>query len=154
MFGLIKKKLAIVSVVAIIGIAFAVAFGVAREPEIQQRVVSSGNENSWLDPLFLNSIQEKVKPGAYYKHKLAVGEEGFFNGEASGGKPPYQFEWIFSDGFTSNSQNSTRSFVSSGQYEVQLIVTDTASKSDKISFPIQVFSEETLSAPGNATSSE
>jgi PKD repeat protein len=82
-------------------------------------------------PAFIEKYNENVRTGAYYKTKLAVGEEGFFISSAKGGKEPYTYEWKFSDGVTLNTANATRSFDSVGRYYFDLIVTDVNDKQAK-----------------------
>lgn len=60
----------------------------------------------------------------YYKAILAVGEEGAYAADAGGGKPPYTFEWEFSDGITMTGDNITRTFNSPGIQYFSLTVTD------------------------------
>jgi PKD domain len=74
--------------------------------------------------LFLKTYQENLRTSAHYQSTLAVGEEGFFNADAKGGKEPYTFEWKFSDGAIQTAQNATRSFDSPGRYDVRLTVID------------------------------
>jgi hypothetical protein len=85
--------------------------------------------------------QEKVgalQSGGQVKSQLVVGEVGSFRGLASGGKPPYQFEWGFPDGTVVRSVNATRAFDSPGTYEVTVSVTDSAGQSGHHSFEINV----------------
>lgn len=85
--------------------------------------------------------QEKVGPlqsGGQVKSELVVGEVGTFRGLASGGKPPYQFEWSFPDGSVVRSVNATRAFDSPGTYEVTVSVSDAAGQSGQYSFEIDV----------------
>ena len=67
----------------------------------------------------------------YYKAILAVGEEGAYAADAGGGKPPYTFEWEFSDGITMTGDNITRTFNSSGIQYFSLTVTDANGKQVK-----------------------
>jgi len=94
-----------------------------------QRAVE--DDNPWNDPAYIEEYNENPRTGAYYKTRLAVGEEGFFNSSAKGGKEPYSFEWKFSDGLTMNAANVTRSFDSVGRYSFDLIVTDTDGRQGK-----------------------
>jgi len=59
-----------------------------------------------------------------YKTILAVGEEGAYAADAIGGKPPYAFEWKFSDDIALTGENVTRSFDSPGRYFFNLTATD------------------------------
>lgn len=86
------------------------------------------DDNPWDDPTLFEKYNENVRTGAYYKTKLAVGEEGFFISSAKGGKEPYTFEWKFSDGVTLNTANATRSFDSVSRYYFDLTVTDVNGK--------------------------
>ena len=96
---------------------------------VYQRLVSEEDDgNPWNDPRFIESYNKNVRTGAYYKTRLAVGDEGFFISSAKGGKEPYTFEWKFSDGITMNAANVTRSFDSVGRYYFDLIVTDSDGK--------------------------
>jgi PKD repeat protein len=61
---------------------------------------------------------------SHYKAILAVGEEGTFDAHSKFGKPPYTFEWKFSDGLTLTGENVTRSFELPGKYSFYLTVTD------------------------------
>lgn len=80
----------------------------------------------------------QLQTGGQVKNTLAVGEEGSFRGLASGGKPPYQFEWAFPDGSVVRAMNATRAFDSPGTYEVTVTITDSAGQSDSHPFEIQV----------------
>jgi PKD repeat protein len=82
--------------------------------------VSEDNDNNHNNPLADRPFRYKT----FYKAILAVGEEGAYAAEAGGGKPPYTFEWKFSDGITLTGENVTRSFDSQGRYFINLTVTD------------------------------
>jgi hypothetical protein len=118
----------VIGIVAGIGITLALVNN-QTEGMVFQRAVE--DDNPWLDPSFLASYNENVRTGAYYKTRLAVGEEGFFISSAKGGKEPYMFEWKFSDGITLSTANTTRSFDSPGRYNFDLIVTDSNGKQGK-----------------------
>ena len=47
-----------------------------------------------------------------------------FNGNATGGCPPYTWFWDFGDGSTSTEQNPVHTYESPGNYTVTLTVTD------------------------------
>jgi PKD repeat protein len=49
-----------------------------------------------------------------------------FTGSATGGTPPYTWEWEFGDGATSTQQNPTHSYSAPGVYHVNLTATDAA----------------------------
>jgi hypothetical protein len=63
-----------------------------------------------------------------YKAILAVGEGGTFSADSKFGKPPFSFEWKFSDGLTLTGQKVTRSFELPGKYTFYLTVTDATGK--------------------------
>ena len=71
---------------------------------------SEDNDNNNNNPLADRPFRYRT----YYKAILAVGEEGAYAADAGGGKPPYTFEWEFSDGITMTGENVTRSFDSPG----------------------------------------
>ena len=82
--------------------------------------VSEDNDNNNNNPLADRPFRYKT----YYKAILAVGEEGAYAADAGGGKPPYTFEWEFSDGITMTGDNITRTFNSPGIQYFSLTVTD------------------------------
>jgi PKD domain len=63
-----------------------------------------------------------------YSGILAVGEEGTYYADAKSEKPPFSFEWKFSDGLTLTGQKVTRSFDLPGKYLFNLTVTDATGK--------------------------
>ena len=67
----------------------------------------------------------------YYKAMLTVGEEGAYAAVAGGGKPPYTFEWEFSDGIILTGENVTRTFNLPGIQYFSLTVTDADGKQVK-----------------------
>lgn len=144
MFGLKGTRLAVVlvgiGVAAGVGISFAVVQ--STNTDIYQRVVED-DDNPWLDSLFLKSYEENLRTGVHYKSQLAIGEEGFFNADAKGGKLPYQFEWKFSNGTILTTQNITRSFDTPGRYDIQLIVTDAQGQKKISQIHTNVISDKT-----------
>lgn len=121
-----------------VGIGIAAGIGITlvivnnqTQGMVFQKAVDESGDNPLLNPANLKSYEDLLRVGAHYKSTLAVGEEGFFNGGAKGGKEPYTFEWKFSDDVTMTAQNVTRSFDSPGKYYFDLIVTDAAGKQDK-----------------------
>lgn len=123
-----------IGVAAGVGITYALL----KQPEIQQTEVIYDNDNPWWNPSFLQNYQEVLRTGAHYRSMLAVGEEGFFNAGAKGGKQPYQFEWEFSDGVVLNNQNVTRAFESPGNYTALLTVTDANGQKKDSNISVQV----------------
>ncbi|MCX6661764.1 MAG: FG-GAP-like repeat-containing protein [Euryarchaeota archaeon] len=59
--------------------------------------------------------------GPYYG---SPGEMIQFTGTVENGNPPYDYQWDFGDGSTSNQQNPTHSYSNEGNYTVALSVTD------------------------------
>ena len=130
--GLSKMALIFVGVGIAAGIGITlVVVNSQTQGMVFQRVVDESEDNLLLNPSNLKSYEEMLRVGAHYKSTLAVGEEGFFNAGAKGGKEPYAFEWKFSDGAVMNAQNVTRSFDSPGRYTFDLTVTDANGKQDK-----------------------
>jgi PKD repeat protein len=92
--------------------------------EMFQRLVGGEEEDA------SNSLNSEPTLGflSRYKAILAVGEEGTYSAVAKFGKPPFSFEWKFSDGLTLTGQEVTRSFDSPGNYLFNLTITDTTGK--------------------------
>ena len=88
---------------------------------------SEDNDNNNNNPLADRPFRYRT----YYKAILAVGEEGAYAADAGGGKPPYTFEWEFSDGITMTGDNITRTFNSPGIQYFSLTVTDVEGKQVK-----------------------
>jgi PKD domain len=88
--------------------------------------VSEDNDNN-TNPLADHPFRYRTS----YKAILAVGEEGAYAADAIGGKPPYTFEWEFSDGITMTGDNITRTFNSPGIQYFSLTVTDANGKQVK-----------------------
>jgi len=61
---------------------------------------------------------------------VVVGETVYFTGSATGGATPYSWSWNFGDGQTSNLQNPTHSYSTTGTKTVVLTVTDTCVNTD------------------------
>jgi PKD repeat protein len=88
---------------------------------------SEDNDNNTNIPLADRPFRYRT----FYKAILAVGEEGAYAAEAGGGKPPYTFEWKFSDGITMTGDNITRTFNSPAIQYFSLTVTDAEGKQVK-----------------------
>ena len=89
--------------------------------------VSEDNDDNNNNPLADRPFRYRT----FYKAILAVGEEGAYAADAGGGKPPYTFEWEFSDGITMTGDNITRTFNSPGIQYFSLTVTDAEGKQVK-----------------------
>ncbi len=68
--------------------------------------------------------EEELEVDAGDDYEGIVGENIEFEGEAEGGVQPYTWNWSFGDGNTSTEQNPTHAYAESGEYNVELIVTD------------------------------
>ena len=75
-----------------------------------------------------------------------------FAGSATGGTPPYTYEWDLGDGQTSTQQNPSHTYVGAGPYTAVLTVTDAFSQQDTDSVDITVFPNPTASAGADFTS--
>ena len=122
-----KAKLAIIfsaiGAAVAIGITIAIVYN-QTGGEMFQRLVGGEEEDA------SNSLNSEPTLGflSRYKAILAVGEEGTYSAVAKFGKPPFSFEWKFSDGLTLTGQEVTRSFDSPGNYLFNLTITDTTGK--------------------------
>jgi PKD repeat protein len=144
-----------------VGIIFG-AIGIAVGVGIALLIVNNQNREMTLQqPESDVNKPEVASPFGFYNAKyptaLAVGEKGAFVGSSDGGKPPYTFEWKFSDGVTLTGQNVTRSFVSPGAYHFNLIVTDAIGRQVKSAdLNIRILQEvpEGQGTAANATSTQ
>ncbi|HEY6757464.1 MAG TPA: PKD domain-containing protein [Nitrososphaera sp.] len=122
-----KAKMAIIfsaiGAAAAIGVTIAIVYN-QTVGEMFQRLVGGEEEDA------SNSLNSEPTLGflSRYKAILAVGEEGTYSAVAKFGKPPFSFEWKFSDGLTLTGQEVTRSFDSPGNYLFNLTITDTTGK--------------------------
>jgi PKD domain len=89
--------------------------------------VNEDNDDNNNNPLADRPFRYRTS----YKAILAVGEEGAYAADAIGGKPPYTFEWEFSDGITMTGDNITRTFNSPGIQYFSVAVTDANGKQVK-----------------------
>jgi PKD domain-containing protein len=116
----------------VVGVAATLAFIQTDEgAELKQRLVGDTRESS--EGLFLK-VKGVVRPAIYHKSNLSPGEEGVFYADATGGTRPYKFQWDFGDGSAiSPLENVTHSFLSAGDYKVQLTATDSTGRMGVIS---------------------
>ena len=68
-------------------------------------------------------------PKAYGPYYGLINQPLQFTGDASGEHPPFTWLWDFGDGTTSEEQNPTHTYLSTGDYAVTLTVTDEKGKS-------------------------
>jgi PKD repeat protein len=77
-----------------------------------------------------------------------------FSGSASGGTPPYSYNWNFGDGVTSQTQNPAHYYANQGTYTVTLTVTDQVKNNAQATVTITVETQParlTASASANPT---
>lgn len=68
-----------------------------------------------------------------------------FAGSATGGTPPYNYNWNFGDSGSSTLQNPAHTYSAAGNYTVQLTVTDSTSDQDTVSVTINISDSTTAS---------
>lgn len=133
--------------IALIFVGIGIAVGLAMALLVMQ--LEPTEEGDPYDRLSLSErtalVSSFVSASAKYKSKIVVNEDSSFTSAGQGGKPPYQYEWKFSDGITSSLQNMTRSFPSIGSYSGQITVKDSAGKTGQSSFTVEVVPEVTTS---------
>lgn len=78
----------------------------------------------YYDDISLLPAGNELICGAGGPYTGEVDDDIQFNGFASGGTPPYTWEWTFGDGDTSTEQNPTHAYDTAGVYNVTLTVTD------------------------------
>lgn len=71
-----------------------------------------------------------------------VGKAIQFHGSATGGKSPYQWQWNFGDGETSNLQNPVHSYNNEGVYVATLTVIDSIGNIASDSAYVYIFKED------------
>jgi hypothetical protein len=87
-----------------------------------QRLAGEGDDSSQFPKDYTLGYSTR------YPGELAVGEEGTYYADAKSEKPPFSFEWKFSDGLTLNGQKVMRIFDLPGKYSFYLTVTDATGK--------------------------
>jgi PKD repeat protein len=128
---------AAIGVAAGVGITFAVMSQLSNQDVYQRMMEDDIYENNL-------SLEDRLKRTGYlsistqYRSNPEEGKETTFVSKATGGKPPYQIEWKFSDGFTSNMQNVTRSFSEPGQYSGVVTAKDSAGAVEQASISFEV----------------
>ncbi len=93
-------------------------------------------------------ISEKLFADAGGPYYGKVNEEIQFNGLASGGKPPYQWQWDFGDGATSNEQNPKHAYTKEGKYVAKLTVTDSEGNTANDTAQVTIYKELKADADG------
>lgn len=74
--------------------------------------------------IYGSKITNPLKVNAGGPYEGYVGEKISFNGNASGGAPPYTWSWDLGDGTEKSDQNFVHSYEKIGNYTVKLEVTD------------------------------
>ena len=83
---------------------------------------------TWVD-YDPGSYDWQPTPKAYGPYYGLINQPLQFKGNASGEHPPFTWLWDFDDGTTSAEQNPAHTYLSAGDYEVTLTVTDANNKS-------------------------
>jgi hypothetical protein len=105
-----------------IGITIAIVYDQTGGLMFQRLAGEQGDDSSQFDKGYTLGYQTR------YSGILGVGEEGTYYADAQSEKPPFSFEWKFSDGLTLTGQKVTRSFDLPGKYFFNLTVTDGTGK--------------------------
>ncbi len=87
----------------------------------------SGPTNDGIDYIF--AAGENLEVEAYGPYYGLVNEPLQFNGYVLGGYPPYNWEWDFGDGGTSDEQNPSYVYTAQGNYSVSLTIKDSIGNS-------------------------
>jgi hypothetical protein len=109
-----------VGIAVVVGVMFFIVNTQNLGTMFFQRAADEENEGS-------DNLGGSVPNLGYLIHANAivpVGVEAPFDAHSKFGKPPYTFEWKFSDGLTLNGENITRSFDSPGRYFFNLTIVD------------------------------
>jgi hypothetical protein len=85
---------------------------------------ADGSTTVYYDDMSFLPVGDELICGAGGPYTGEVGEDIEFSGFASGGTPPYTWEWTFGDGETSDEQNPTHAYDEAGVFNVTLTVTD------------------------------
>jgi hypothetical protein len=112
------------------GIYLSDSLGVHEHWDTSEDIFSSkrysGPINNGID--YITTLQEEnFKVDADGPYFGFINNPVKFNGNASGGYPPYNWHWDFGDGYSSEEQNPTHTYTSTGNYIVILTVADYSS---------------------------
>ena len=88
------------------------------------------------------TVYEELKAEADGPYGGIVGQAIQFHGSASGGVPPYIWQWNFGDGWNSNLQNPTHAYDAAGVYTATLTVTDSIGNMAWDSAYVYIFTED------------
>ncbi len=105
-----------------IGITIATVYNQTGGSIFQRLASKQGDDSSQVNKEYTLGFSTR------YSGVLVVGEEGTYYADAKSEKPPFSFEWKFSDGITLTGQKVTRSFDLPGKYTFYLTVTDGTGK--------------------------
>jgi PKD repeat protein len=82
-------------------------------------------------------------------YEAIVNEPVDIYGQATGGTPPYSYQWTFDDGHSSTEQNPAHTYDNVGTYEVTLTVTDNEGLTATDTATVVVTDRDTLIANAN-----
>ena len=80
--------------------------------------------NTGSDEVSVTYVKENLSADADGPYYGKINEAIQFHGSASGGIPPYTWQWNFGDGDTSNQQNPKHAYGKEGNYQATLTVRD------------------------------
>lgn len=112
------------------GVYLSDSLGVHEHWDTDENIFSSerysGPSNDGIDYIFADA--EEIIVDAYGPYYGLINEPVQFNGFATGGYPPYSWEWDFGDSHTSDEQDPSHVYTIPGNYTVTLTVTDDTDK--------------------------
>lgn len=76
----------------------------------------------------------------YLVSGLCIGEESNFTASATSNDTPLSYQWNFGDNTTSSNENPAHTYVNTGNYQVQLLVTSASGCQDSISTIVTIHS--------------
>jgi len=99
---------------------------------ISWRYVGLDGESFGLDDILVTAESggDPLIADADGPYEADVGEPIQFQGDATGGDPPYSYEWDFGNGDTSDEEDPIYTYDEAGVYDVTLTVTDNAAATD------------------------
>ncbi len=96
------------------------------------------------------TINETLIADAHGPYAGEVGEDIAFYGSATGGLPPYTWQWDFEDGSNSTDQNPTHEFTDDGVYEVTLTVNDSEDNASNDTATVRISTTRSDNIPPEA----
>lgn len=83
-----------------------------------------------------------------------VGQPLAFDGTVTNGTPPFRWSWTFGDGTNGSGPNATHAFGASGEYTVNLTLTDAVGSRSEVSIPVTIHAGVGLSVGANRTTTD